>query len=289
MRHRFDFAGSTECAPRVHTGACTAPEAGKGAYQMSTEIHPGTMREKVALVTGAGSGIGRASARAFAATGARVVVSDISPRGGEETVQLIRAAAGEAFFVRADVTRADEVAALISDTVEQYGRLDYAHNNAGIAAGGNVVDCTEEDWDRVIAVNLKGVWLCLKHEIPQMLAQGGGAIVNTASIAGLSAMPGNVAYGASKYGVISLTKSAARQYASAGIRINAVCPGYTETPMVEAVFERAPGREAQIIALQPIGRLGTPEEIAAAVLWLCSDAAAFVTGHPLVADGGYLL
>ncbi len=255
---------------------------------MPTETGPGDLHGKVALVTGAGSGIGRASARAFAAAGARVVVSDVSPRGGEETVQLIHAAAGEAVFIRADVTRAGEVAALVGDTVGRYGRLDYAHNNAGIVAFGGAVECTEEDWDRVVAVNLKGVWLCLKHEIPAMLAGGGGAIVNTASIAGLTGMPGAVAYVASKHGVIGLTKSAARQYASAGIRINAVCPGYTETPMAEYIFERVPNSEAQITARHPVGRLGTPEEIAAAVLWLCSDAAAFVTGHPLVVDGGYL-
>lgn len=255
---------------------------------MPTGMQPETMRGKVALVTGAGSGIGRASARAFAAAGAHVVVSDVSARGGEETVQSIRAAGGEATFVRADVTRASEVAALVSDTVAQHGRLDYAHNNAGIVAFGNAVDCTEEDWDRVLAVNLKGVWLCLKHEIPPMLAQGGGAIVNTASIAGLTGMPGAVAYGASKHGVIALTKSAALQYASGGIRVNAVCPGYIDTPMADAIFERVPDSEARITAQHPLGRLGAPEEIAAAVVWLCSDAAAFVTGHPLVVDGGYL-
>lgn len=262
---------------------------GKDRYLMPTDTQPDATQGKVALVTGAGSGIGRASAFAFAAAGARVVVSDVSTRGGEETVRLIRASAGEAVFIRADVCRADEVAALVGETVTRYGRLDYAHNNAGLAAPGDVVECTEDDWDRVIAVNLKGVWLCLKHEIPQMLEQGSGAIVNTASIAGLSAIPGAAAYTASKHGVIGLTKSAAHQYAGAGIRINAVCPGYTETPMIEAVFERVPDSEARITALHPIGRLGTPEEIAAAVLWLCSDAAAFVTGHPLVVDGGYLL
>lgn len=255
---------------------------------MPAGSQPDIMRGKVALVTGAASGIGRASARAFATAGARVVVSDLSARGGEETVQLIHDAGGEAAFIRADVSRAGEVAALVSGTVAQYGRLDYAHNNAGIVALGNIVDCTEEDWDRVIAVNLKGVWLCLKHEIPQMLAQGGGAIVNTASIAGLTGMPGGAAYGASKHGVIGLTKSAARQYAHANIRINAVCPGYTDTPMTDFIFERIPASEQRIIAQHPLGRLGTPEEIAAAALWLCSDAAAFVTGHPLVVDGGFL-
>ncbi|MHB8647833.1 MAG: SDR family oxidoreductase [Thermomicrobiales bacterium] len=243
---------------------------------------------KVALVTGAGSGIGRASAMAFARAGARVVVSDIAVSGGEETVRMIAAAGGEATFAQTDVTKASEVAALIEKTVEVYGRLDCAHNNAGVLALGDIVSCTEEEWDRVLNVNLKGVWLCLKYEIPRMVAQGGGAIVNTASIAGLSGTSGAVAYGASKHGVVSLTKSAARQYASAGVRINAVCPGYTDTPMAEFIFERRPGSEEQIVARHAVGRLGRPEEIAAAVLWLCSDAASFVTGHPMVVDGGYL-
>lgn len=243
---------------------------------------------KVALVTGAGSGIGRASAFAFAGAGARVVVSDLSVRGGEETVRMIAAAGGEATFVRADVSQAGEVEALLARTIETYGRLDCAHNNAGVIAFGDIVTCTEDDWDRVIGVNLKGVWLCLKYEIPQMVAQGGGAIVNTASVAGLSGTGGAVAYGASKHGVVSLTKSAARTYAPAGIRINAVCPGYADTPMADAIFERSPGMEEQIAARHAVGRLGRPEEIAAAVLWLCSDAATFVTGHPMVVDGGYL-
>lgn len=243
---------------------------------------------KVALVTGAGSGVGRASARAFAAAGARVVVSDVVVRGGEETVRMIADAGGDATFVRADVSRASEVKALIAQTVATYGRLDCAHNNAGVFALGNVVDCTEEDWDRVISINLKGVWLCLKYEIPQMLAHGGGAIVNTASIAGLRGTGGAIAYGASKHGVVSLTQSAASVYASAGIRINAICPGYVDTPMADFIFERRPSSEEQIAARHPVGRIARPEEIAAAVLWLCSDAASFVTGHPMVVDGGFL-
>jgi len=243
---------------------------------------------KIALVTGAGSGIGRASALAFARAGAQVVVSDVIVGSGEETARMIAAAGGEATFVRTDVSKASEVAALIAKVVETYGRLDCAHNNAGVLALGTIVDCTEEEWDRVINVNLKGVWLCLKYEIPQMVAQGGGAIVNTASIAGIMGTGGAVAYGASKHGVMSLTKSAARTYASAGVRINAVCPGYIDTPMADFIFERRPGSEEQITAQHAVGRLGTPEEIAAAVLWLCSDAASFVTGHPMVVDGGYL-
>ncbi len=249
---------------------------------------PLTFAGKVALITGAGSGIGRASAMSFARAGARVIVSDIVRTGGEETVGMIEATGGEATFVQTDVTKASNVSALVARAVERYGRLDCAHNNAGVIALGNIVDCTEDDWDRVINVNLKGVWLCLKHEIPQMIAQGGGAIVNTASIAGLSGTGGAVVYGASKHGVVSLTKSAARTYASAGVRVNAVCPGYVDTPMADYIFERSPGAEEQITARHAVGRIGAPDEIAAAVLWLCSDAATFVTGHPMVVDGGYL-
>lgn len=256
---------------------------------MSAHIHLNGMHGKVALVTGAGSGIGRASARAFAAAGARVVVSDIVAPAGEETVRLIHDARGEATFLHADVSRATEVAALIRGTVERYDRLDYAHNNAGIITLGDIVGCTEEEWDRVMAVNLKGMWLCLKYEIPQMVARRGGAIVNTASIAGIKSTTGSAAYSASKHGVIGLTKSAARQYASAGVRVNAVCPGSLETPMTDFIFAQDPGGKEQAAAGYPMGRLGTPDEIAAAVLWLCSDAASFITGHPLVADGGRLL
>lgn len=250
---------------------------------------PGTqsMHGRVALVTGAGSGIGRGSALAFAAAGAAVVVSDIVPGWAEETVSQIRLAGGEASFVRADVTVAAEVAALVAAAVERYGRLDYAHNNAGIeGAGGSLLDYPEEVFDRVLAVNLKGVWLSMKYEIPRMLAQGGGAIVNTASVAGLRGSPGLFAYGASKHAVVGMTRSAAREFRDRGIRVNAVCPGLIDTPMVERGFD--PDQLAILLRRQ-MGRLGTPEEVARAVVWLCSDAAAFVTGVALPVDGGYLL
>jgi NAD(P)-dependent dehydrogenase (short-subunit alcohol dehydrogenase family) len=240
---------------------------------------------KVALVTGAASGIGRASALAFAREGAKTVVADILVEGGEETVRIIKEAGGDALLVRTDVSKAAEVETLIQKIVETYGRLDYAHNNAGIAgADAPTADCTEENWDHTIAVNLKGVWLCMKYEIPQMLKQGGGAIVNTASTAGLVGLGGAPAYCASKGGVVQLTRAAALDYAKAGIRVNAVCPGVIRTPMVEHLL----GTEAEVglIAMEPIGRMGKPEEVAEAVVWLCSDAASFVTGSAMPVDGG---
>src|SRR5438876_6331341 len=242
---------------------------------------------KVALVTGGGSGIGRATALVFAREGAKVVVADIVVTGGEETVRLIKAAGGEAVFIKADVSKAAEVEALVRKTVETYSRLDCAFNNAGIEGEvAQTSDCTEENWDRTIAINLKGVWLCLKYEIPQMLKQGGGAIVNTASVAGLVGFQGIPAYVASKHGVAGLTKTAALEYAKAGIRVNAVCPGVIHTPMVERAFRASPQMAEAAIAMEPVGRLGKPEEIAEAVVWLCSDAASFVTGLPMVVDGG---
>ena len=242
---------------------------------------------KVALVTGAGSGIGRASAMAFAQAGAKVVVADIVVAGGEETVQMIQQAGGEAIFVEADVSQASAVEAMVNKAVATYGRLDYAHNNAGIeGAMSSTVDCTEETWDRTIAINLKGVWLCMKYEIPQMLKQGGGAIVNTASIAGLVGSPGLPAYVASKHGVNGLTKAAALEYAKEGIRVNAVCPGAIRTPMIARVVEENPEMGQIIESMHPIGRAGEPEEVAQTVVWLCSDAASFVTGLPMAVDGG---
>ncbi len=260
----------------IHIVSLTLPERGEMTKQFEG---------KVALVTGAASGIGRASALAFAREGAKTVVADVLVEGGGETVWIIKESGGDALFVRTDVSKAAEVETLIQKIVETYGRLDYAHNNAGIAgADAPTADCTEENWDHTIAINLKGVWLCMKYEIPQMLKQGGGAIVNTASTAGLVGLEGSPAYCASKGGVIQLTRAAALDYAKAGIRVNAVCPGVIRTPMVE----RLVGTEAEagLIAMEPIGRMGKPEEVAEAVVWLCSDAASFVTGNAMPVDGG---
>lgn len=249
----------------------------------------GMLAGKVALVTGGSSGIGRASARAFAREGAKVVVADVATEGGEETVRLIAEAGGEARFLAADVSRPEDVARLVEHAVETYGRLDCAHNNAGIegALGVPFHEYPEEMWDRLLMVNLKGVWLCLRAEIVQMLQQGGGAIVNTSSVWGLVG-GGGPAYVASKHGVVGLTKTAALEYAARGIRINAVCPGAIRTPMLERVFEQSPETEARFVELEPIGRLGTPEEVAAAVVWLCSDAASFVTGLAMPVDGAFV-
>lgn len=247
----------------------------------------GTVFGKVALITGGASGIGRATALAFAREGARVAVCDVDGKGGDETVAMVKAAGGEALFVKADVQRPAEVDALVAKVVDTYGRLDCAFNNAGIEGSiTSTVDCTEENWDRTIAVNLKGVWLCLRAEIRQMLKQGGGTIVNTASVAGLVGFAGLPAYVASKHGVNGLTKTAALEYAKAGIRVNAVCPGVIQTPMLERLFRDNPAAGESIAALEPVGRLGKPEEIAEAVVWLCSEAASFVTGLPMPVDGG---
>jgi len=246
------------------------------------------LRGKVAIVTGGASGIGRASALAFAREGAKVIVADINVDGGEETAGTIRQTGGESIFVKTNVSKANEVEALVNKAVERYGRLDCAHNNAGVGSTRrSTVDCTEEDWDRIISVNLKGVWLCMKFEIPQMLKQGRGAIVNTASTYGLVSREKRPAYTASKHGVVGLTKAAALDYAKAGIRINAVCPSVTLTPMIEHLFASDPeAGEAQIISMIPMGRAAAPEEVAEAVVWLCSDAASFVTGHAMAVDGG---
>ena len=252
----------------------------------------GTLEGKVALVTGGSSGIGRATCLAFAREGAKVVVADVNPRGGQETVSMVKEAGGEAIYVQADVSRAADVEAMVNRAVQAYGRLDCAHNNAGVSGGGRrapMHEYSEEDWDRIIGINLKGVWLCMKYEVPQMLRQGGGAIVNTASIMGLvGSWSRNIAYNASKHGVVGLTKTAALEYAQSGIRINAVCPGYIRTPILDPLLSSNPEIEGQIIARHPIGRLGRPEEIAEAVVWLCSDAASFVTGHTMTVDGGYV-
>ena len=246
----------------------------------------GLVEGKVALVTGGGSGIGRQACLVFAREGAQVVVCDVAVEGGQETVGQIEQAGGQATFIRADVAQAAEVEAVVAKTVETYGRLDCAYNNAGIAGRtARVADDSEQNWERILAINLKGVWLCLKYEIAHMLTQGGGAIVNTASDAGLIGLRRAGAYVASKHGVVGLTKTAALEYAKANIRVNAVCPGPIDTPMLREASERVIDAMA---TAQPNGRLGQPREIAEAAVWLCSDAASFVTGHPMPVDGGYL-
>jgi NAD(P)-dependent dehydrogenase (short-subunit alcohol dehydrogenase family) len=251
----------------------------------------GLVEGKVALVTGGGSGIGRATAQVFAREGATVAVADYVVEAGEETVRLITAAGGHAKFIPADVSQATHVEGMVRQVVETFGRLDCAHNNAGIE--GTVVplvEYAEEDWDRLIAVNLKGVFLGMKYEIAQMLKQGGGsgAIVNTASVAGLVGFPGLAGYVSSKFGVVGITKVAALEYAKAGIRVNAVCPGVIRTPMVQRLITEHPEMEAGLLGGEPIGRLGEPQEIGEAVVWLCSGRASFVTGQAFAVDGGWV-
>lgn len=249
----------------------------------------GLLEDKVALVTGAGSGIGRATAVAFAEEGAKVVAADVAVPDGEKTVRAIEDAGGEATFVQVDISKADEVEAMVSTAVEVYGKLDCAHNNAGIEGPAiATADVAEEDWDKVMEINLKGAWLCTKYEVLQMLKQGGGSIVNTASTLGITGLPQIAAYTASKHGVIGLTQSAALDYATQGIRVNAVMPGVTRTPMMDRQMSGAHMEEDMYVRLHPIGRLAKPEEIAEAVVWLCSDRASFVTGHAMAVDGGFL-
>lgn len=246
-----------------------------------------TFNNKVALVTGGAGGIGRAAALAFARAGASVVVADRDTDAGPQTVALLQAMGGQALFVPTDVTQAGQVETMVARTVAAYGRLDCAFNNAGIEEEHmRLADCSEDTFDRIMGVNVKGVWLCLKYQLAQMLRQGGGAIVNTASVAALVGAPKMAAYSASKHAVLGLTKSAAIEYARKGIRINAVCPGVIRT----AMYERAVAADPQIglaaAQMHPLGRLGEVDEVAAVVLWLCSDAASFVTGHAHTVDGG---
>ncbi len=244
--------------------------------------------DRIALVTGAASGIGRACAVAFARAGAaHVVVADVDDAGGFETVRAVDDAGSEGRFVHADVTRADDVTAMVGECVDEYGRLDAAVNDAGTTGpGANVADYPLEDWQRVLDLNLTGVFLCLRRELRVMAEQGSGAIVNVASGAGLVGFPGLPAYVASKHGVVGLTKAAALEYGAGGVRVNAVCPGTVRTPMLETYMAGDPAVEELMVRSNPLGRLGTPEEIAGAVVWLCSDAASFVLGHAFPVDGG---
>jgi NAD(P)-dependent dehydrogenase (short-subunit alcohol dehydrogenase family) len=245
------------------------------------------LQDKVLLVTGGASGIGRAAALLFARQGARAVaIADVDQQGLAVAGQVEEAGAA-ALFLPCDVADARQVEAMVAEVAARFGRLDGAFNNAGIeGATARTADYREEDWDRVLAVNLKGVWLCMKYELRQMLAQGGGAIVNTASVAGMVGWRGAPAYTAAKQGVVALTRTAALEYARAGIRVNAVCPGVVRTPMLRRVLRGEVELEARFTALEPLGRFAEPEEVAAAAAWLLSDAASYVTGHCLVVDGG---
>jgi NAD(P)-dependent dehydrogenase (short-subunit alcohol dehydrogenase family) len=243
---------------------------------------------RVAFVTGAASGIGRAAAVAFASEGANVVAADVSEQANQETVRLIEAQGGRAVAFRCDVTQRADVTAALDKTIETFGRLDFAFNNAGIEprTPAPTAEYDEDEWNRILDTNLRGMFLCMKHEIPLILRQGGGAIVNTSSGAGIVGIKGSPAYTAAKHGVIGLTKAAALDYAAQNIRINAICPGYIETPMMERFTGGTPEGRAKVVAEEPVGRMGKPEEIAAAAVWLCSDAAAFMVGHAMVIDGG---
>jgi NAD(P)-dependent dehydrogenase (short-subunit alcohol dehydrogenase family) len=247
-----------------------------------------SFENKVALVTGAASGMGLATAKAFAEAGAAVALADVNEAGARAAADDLAGAGHKAIGIRCDVADEPEVAAMVAQTIASFGRLDAAFNNAGVQAPpSDMADEAAEDFDRVNAINLRGVWACMKHELRHMREQGSGAIVNCSSLGGLVGLPSRAAYHASKHGVIGLTRSAALEYAPRGIRINAVCPGTIDTPMVAAMLEQQADAMKEIMRDQPIGRLGRPEEIASAVLWLCSPGASFVIGHALAVDGGY--
>ncbi len=242
---------------------------------------------KVALVTGGSFGIGRATAIAFAQRGAKVIIADVLE--DPDTLKAIRDAGSEGIFIRCDVSKGNEVAEMIDKSISHFGGLDFAFNNAGVEGTmANTQDCTEANWDKTLAVNLKGIWLCMRHEIPHMLKKGSGAIVNCASIAGLVGFTGLPAYVASKHAVVGLTKTAALENAKQNIRINAVCPGVIKTAMVDRITGKDKVAEKQFESMEPVGRMGQPEEVAAAVIWLCSEGASFVTGHALAVDGGWI-
>jgi NAD(P)-dependent dehydrogenase (short-subunit alcohol dehydrogenase family) len=242
---------------------------------------------KVAFITGAGSGIGRATAIAFAAEGANVALADIDAAGNEETARLVREYGGQVLTAKCDVTSSSDIQAVIGQTVKEFGRLDVAFNNAGIEQPpAPLVDITEDEWSRLLDVNLRSAFLCMKYEIPAMLKSGGGSIVNTSSGAGVVGIREQAAYVASKHGIIGLTKSVALEYAAQGIRVNAICPGIIETPMMDRFSGGTPEGRERVIGQEPVGRMGRPEEIASAVLWLSSDLGSFATGHAMVIDGG---
>jgi NAD(P)-dependent dehydrogenase (short-subunit alcohol dehydrogenase family) len=244
---------------------------------------------KVAFITGASSGIGRSTAMEFAKHGANVAAIDVNTDEGGRTAYLINEKGGKAIFINCDVSKATDVKRAVEETVNKFGRLDFAFNNAGIEdAPAFTADYSEENWDRVLSINLKGVWLCMKYQIPQMLRQGGGSIVNCSSIAGLVGFANMPAYVASKHGVLGLTKVAALDYAKLNIRVNAICPGVIQTPMVDRFVKGNNEAKNQLTSGEPIGRVGQPEEIAAAALWLSSSQSSFVTGHSMVVDGGWV-
>ncbi|WDF77209.1 glucose 1-dehydrogenase [Mucilaginibacter sp. KACC 22773] len=248
------------------------------------------MNGKVALVTGAGSGMGEAAAIMFAQAGASVVVADVNEEAAKAVAQKINAKGQAAIAVRCDVTDAEQVRSMVDKAVEIYGRIDAAFNNAGIQSPAtDIADLEEDEYDRIMDINLKGVWLCMKYELQQMKKQGSGAIVNNSSIGGLIGLPGRAAYHAAKHGVLGMTKSAAAEYAAKGILINAVCPGTIETPMVQKMIDSGDLPLDEAIKLMPIGRLGHAEEVAAAVLWLCSPAASFIVGQSIAVDGGFTI
>ncbi len=259
-------------------------------YAQTATNENGSFAGKVVFVTGAGSGMGRTTALAFARKGASVVLADVSDQGNQETARMIEELGRRSLAVRCDVTRSEDVQAALNQAVGAFGRLDVAFNNAGAEQEpGVTADVTEEEWDRILAINLRSVFLCMKYEIPLMLEHGGGAIVNNSSGAGVKAFGRGAAYAAAKHGVVGLTKDAALDYASSNIRINAVCPGIVDTEMMQRFTGGTTEGRDRVIAQEPIGRMGTSDEIAAAVLWLCSNAASFVIGHALVVDGGQTL